>query len=631
MHSPLTAVRKAKGRRLLAVMALCLVALWCLPQTAQAADADWPSFRADTANNAVTSAPTPTTVEHAAVRWTKSFGSSWGDSPSPPIIVGNSLIIMSGTTISKVDTATGRTMATGTMAAAPSFAYTPATYADGKIFVSLSDGTIQAFDATTLESLWVYTDKRGGQSWIAPTYSDGCVYGGFYRSDTDEANFVCLDAEDGDPGKTDESKTDRWTYSVSGGFYWSNPVVVGHTIVIGTNGNPGKVVALDRATGNVVSRCSVKGSVRSSIVHDEQAGCIYFTTTAGLLYCVNVDASTGRLSASAHVRIGARSTSTPAYCGGRLYVGATTASGKGALVVVDTQTMQVCYRVKTDGPVQSSPVISTAHLADTGKLAVYFTVNAPPGGLYCVNVSPKAQKAGQAQLQRLYDAYGHEQYCVCSVAVASDGTIFYKNDSGTVFALEPTSDKRHERAVSLIEAIGTVTRHSGGAITAARKAYDALSPAEQARIPNYGTLTKAERAYANLQKKAKNANASKKAGSTHAGKKRAAKARNAQETTAGQRASSRSADQAAKGEDGGTAKTAKAAAAEKAKSKAKAAAKDGKVQRDSAATGSKASAATQALPADQPAFPWWWLALIVAAAAVLAVLLITRRNGKPGR
>ena len=43
------------------------------------------------------------------------------------------------------------------------FNITPPTYADGMIFVALASGAIQAFNADTLESLWVYEDPLYGQ------------------------------------------------------------------------------------------------------------------------------------------------------------------------------------------------------------------------------------------------------------------------------------------------------------------------------------------------------------------------------------------------------------------------------------------------------------------------------------
>ncbi len=60
-----------------------------------------------------------------------------------------------------------------------SFAINPPTYANGMIFVGLSDGTIQAFDANTLNSLWIYRDSIGGQPNSSIVYHDGYIYTGF--------------------------------------------------------------------------------------------------------------------------------------------------------------------------------------------------------------------------------------------------------------------------------------------------------------------------------------------------------------------------------------------------------------------------------------------------------------------
>lgn len=52
-----------------------------------------------------------------------------------------------------------------------------------------------------------------------------------------------------------------------------------------------------------------------------------------------------------------------------------------------------------------------------------------------------------------------------------------------------------DSVVALIDAIGTVTKDSKSAIDTARKAYDALTGAQQALVSNYSTLTAAEAAY----------------------------------------------------------------------------------------------------------------------------------------
>lgn len=74
------------------------------------------------------------------------------------------------------------------------------------IFVGLSGGKIQAFNAKTLESLWIYTDPLGGQPNTSPTYHDGYIYVGFWNGESKPGNFVAISVTDEDPMKTDEAK-----------------------------------------------------------------------------------------------------------------------------------------------------------------------------------------------------------------------------------------------------------------------------------------------------------------------------------------------------------------------------------------------------------------------------------------
>ena len=125
---------------------------------------DWPLFRADSNNNGVVSAPTPITAEDAVLVWANKVGEGYGASAaSCPIIAGGYLYAYARDKLLKIDKDTGAVVGQGTMVTSSSFAINSPTYADGMIFVALSGGRIQAFDAESLESLWVYTDPLGGQ------------------------------------------------------------------------------------------------------------------------------------------------------------------------------------------------------------------------------------------------------------------------------------------------------------------------------------------------------------------------------------------------------------------------------------------------------------------------------------
>lgn len=76
--------------------------------------------------------------------------------------------------------------------------------------------------------------------------------------------------------------------------------------------------------------------------------------------------------------------------------------------------------------------------------------------------------------------------------------------AGSSFVKTPTAtDKKAAADVTdLIDEIGTVTKDSGEAISAARSAYDALTDEQKELVPNYDDLLEAEKKYAELVGKA---------------------------------------------------------------------------------------------------------------------------------
>ena len=78
------------------------------------------------------------------------------------------------------------------MAGSSSFSINGPTYADGMIFVALTNGVVQAFDADSLESLWIYHDPLKGQPNCPITVSNGYAYTGFWNSETRDGSFVCI-------------------------------------------------------------------------------------------------------------------------------------------------------------------------------------------------------------------------------------------------------------------------------------------------------------------------------------------------------------------------------------------------------------------------------------------------------
>ena len=504
-------MKKNFSKKLLSFALAFALVIGMLPQISTAAFADtgstegayWPNFRGSDTNMAITSVETPR--EKSALKWNNKLATGWSDAPSVQIIVDNALVTMHGTTISKLNLATGEIIASGTMVAAPNWGYTPATYADGMIFCPLSGGKIQAFDAKTLESLWVYTDPLGGQSLSPITYSDGHIYTGFWNGEAKDANYVCINITDEDKTATDEAKTSKWTLTQQGGFYWAGSVVIGDSVIVGTDdgasgstGN-GKLYSLNKTTGAVITELELTGAgdQRSSIAYDKANSKIYFTTKGGYLFSASVNAATGEISQLEGKKHASQTTSTPVVYKGRVYYGATDGGfGSGKVVVADAVTLDKLFEVNLKGYPQCSLLLSTAYEETEGYLYLYSTYNNNPGGISLIKVKPDCKTAEDSQLIEIYGAEGFEQYCITSIICGPDGTLYYKNDSGNVLAVGVTDTESVE---NLINKIGTVTIDSESAIKAAREAYDSLSNKDD--VSNYPVLEKAEKDFEVIAKK----------------------------------------------------------------------------------------------------------------------------------
>ncbi|MDE6024182.1 MAG: leucine-rich repeat protein [Lachnospiraceae bacterium] len=412
----------------------------------EAVSAAWHNFRNSDVNMGITSMKTPVSIEDTELTWVKKLGSGWSAAPSVQIIVDDSLIVMSNKTLYKLDLTTGEILAQGDMEAAPSYGYTPPTYGAGMIFCPLGNGTIQAFDAKTLKSLWVYKDALSGQSLSPITYSDGYIYTGFWNGETKDANFVCLSVTDEDTANETEEKLATWKHKQMGGFYWAGSVIIGDSVIVGTDdgtsGTTGNstLYSFDKVTGDIKSSLPLTGlgDQRSSIAYDKDSGRVYFTTKGGHLCSAVVDAS-GKLSGLKTVDYNAQSTSTPIVYKNRIYFatgsGISATGSKGNVVVADADTLEMIYAVGLQGYPQCSLLLSTAYEAKTGYIYLYSTYNNNPGGISMIKVKPDAANADEAELIELYDADGYKQYCIASIICDGKGTLYYKNDSGNVFAV----------------------------------------------------------------------------------------------------------------------------------------------------------------------------------------------------
>lgn len=435
-------------------------------------------------NNGVISMPTPIEAEKSVLYWANQLGEGYsGSALGCPIMVDGDLIVFAREEIFKVDAISGKVLTKAAMAGASSFAINSPTYYDGMIFVGLSNGRVQAFDAQTLKSLWLYTDELGGQPNCPIIVYDGYLYTGFWNSETGNANYVCLSVTDEDPQSNTEAKVPTWTITQPGGFYWAGSCVNDDFMLLGTDdgqtsyatkAGPNKtaqLLLLNPKTGEVLDRYTgIYADQRSSICYDKETDAYYFTTKGGYFYRARVTGSVGawKISEVKPLKLNnykeepenpAMSTCTPVVYNRRAYIGV---SGVGQFVaysghnltVIDLDKWEIAYQVRTQGYAQTSGLLTTAYEQASGNVYVYFFDNFTPGKLRVLSdrqgqtkpviktvetYNDKGQLLTYDTPYVLFTPSGDEaQYAICSPIADEYGTIYFKNDSARLMALGPT-------------------------------------------------------------------------------------------------------------------------------------------------------------------------------------------------
>ena len=413
-------------------------------------DSDWSGF---TSADKVTEAPVPT--EDAEAKWVATLknSSEWNTSVSDPLLVGDYVYIAVGSKLYKKNVDTGETAEGGEAALVSAIDSTSRmVYTDGLILVPLSSGRLQALTVDTLTTKWV-TDalpdgtKGSQQSLSSVTVRDGYAY--FGSADADWSNsyggyLLCVRLSDG---------TVMWNKANqnSVGYYWSGMAFAGGYGVIADDS--GTVSVVDPATGDVVSTLKVADRVRTTVLADGST--LYVASNDGVLHKLSV-AADGTLSEASSVKFGASSTSTPVLANGKIIVGGASVDGftggwqgnteyhYGQIAVIDAATMKVenavCkadgnyirqYGYDAGGDVKSQPVVSV----QDGQTYVYFTSNNNPGGIYRYRV-------GDEEAELLYTpGTANQNYCMSSISVGSDGSLYYTNDSGKLFAIKGNGER----------------------------------------------------------------------------------------------------------------------------------------------------------------------------------------------
>lgn len=435
--------------------------------------------------------------EDGVIYWANKFGGDklddWGFPSNYPGNIGideeNNVYFYVENVLYKLDGYTGKTLAQGKMTGTVNYSTKGPVIADGKVFVALDGGKIQAFDAETLESLWIYTNKNGGGANCDIIYNDGAVYTGFWNGDEADADYVCVDVTTDDETATDEEHAARWTYTNKGGFYWTAPAFEDGIAVFGTEdgaklGEKGSaaLVAVDEKTGEVKDTAAMAdddGDIRSKIVYDN--GRFFYTSSNGVV-AISEKEDGSIIKRGSYLDLseilakkgyeGLTCTSTPIVCGSRVYVAMKGVGfngfGGAGIAVLDLSVtepaddipshghLDLAYYVETTGNCQADGIFMGVD--DEGYNVIYYVENNAEGSIrvlrdkagmtgplktvdevetvYDANYKPVSTKKHQClpAVFKFGDTY--KQYCATSPQYDKElGIIYLRNDSCHIMAI----------------------------------------------------------------------------------------------------------------------------------------------------------------------------------------------------
>lgn len=413
------------------------------PHPDKATGSDTTSYVKNTGNTStVTSAPTSSS--NAALAWKKNYGNN---NYSEILTLGDSIYFASSllnpdwtaqpAVLHRLNAKTGEETASLQLFSAIDSTCRPV-YTDGVIVVPLANGRLQGISATEMKTLWVSNAiAAGDMNMSTVTAANGMVFTGTTSNwNATKGTFFGINAITGDCVWANKSE--------DAGYYWAGACKVGNVLVYGDNA--GWLKAVDPATGKVVSQLKLSSAIRSTVVSNEAGTTAYMTTNDGALHVLSV-AIDGSLSEQNVVLDSTKAlcTSTPTLFEGNLYVGGGVYGSKGYFSVIDASTLQVKSTIEVPYYVQSTPLVAKAV---DGKTYAYFTCNGaetdenkiPTNGggawVYCLETNTAT---------KLFEATGDmANWCTKSIVMGADGTLYWTNDSGTLFALAKAASSSND-------------------------------------------------------------------------------------------------------------------------------------------------------------------------------------------
>lgn len=468
-----------KKRKLLAIVVVIAMISTLIPAAAFASgisNVEWWNYRNNISNNGITSRKTPTNSNTTSLMWQKQISSDYTSNCTPPLIMDNGVYTASGRYIYKLSKSTGKILKKSEkLDGGIGYTLNSMVYADGKIFIQIGNGQIQALNASTLKSLWI-SEKLGGQTLSPITYKNGYVFTGYWQGEIANGYYACYKTKDENTKTGHEIKKATWKKTPQDlgskeakGFYWAGAFANRNYVVFGSDDgsvggdftNTATLFSVNQKTGELIDKVeNIKGDIRTTIAYRD--GHLYFATKGGRLYKVAVSRN-GKLGKESYIDLGGMITATPTIYNGRIYVGVCgeggefdADSGHSMAVINDTATLNsksLAYKVATKGYPQSAALLSTQSMKSKGIVYVYFTYNAPPGGISYI-IDKKGKTSGK--LHYIYEPEANSrQYSISTICADKTGNLYYKNDSGYLMKIGKVPT--YVKGVKITSSKGNVT------------------------------------------------------------------------------------------------------------------------------------------------------------------------------
>lgn len=385
-------------------------------------DITWGQHLGDKNNNAVVDSKAPT--NKTELLW-ESFSNAPDSEGSvyagTPILVNNHIYAVRNHKIEMLDAKTGEVKASTKLYSQIGY-YSNIIYGGGMIFVPLGNGDVQCFNATTLKSMYLIENPASlGNSWGvygAMHYDDGKLYVG-YSNQGDYGGYAVYDTLDPNIDDEYEVVEPLWmTGEEDQSYYGAGAVTIEDMVVIGGDG--GVVSVRNAKTGEELSKLQLSGKIRCSLVYAD--GYIWTTTQGKKIYKLLLSES-GKITVAEEADLPNISNASPVVTGGKVYITGGV-WGAGFFAVYDMN-LTLLAQEKGENPFYT-PTVSTAY----DNVCVYFTENGPEGSLYMAEVTAN----NKITLTKIYTPE-HQQYSMSKVIIGSDGTIYYTNDAGYLFAI----------------------------------------------------------------------------------------------------------------------------------------------------------------------------------------------------